>query len=68
MTPQEHLAQAEMILNAGPEQTSSGHNMTDLAMSVHALAHAVIALAAEMGVPHQPPGLTGGGAGVVQAP
>lgn len=52
MNPAEHLAMAEAILGEPPDPTMPGADLTDMAMSINALAHAVIALAAEFGVPH----------------
>lgn len=68
MTPEEHLKRAEMILDTGPEPADRDYNMIDLAMSVHALCHIWIAIAAESGVPHHSPGAGGGESHVVQAP
>lgn len=59
MNAADHLARAEIILDTMPEPTAPEFNMLDLSLSVHALAHAVTAIAIELGVPH-PNAPTGG--------
>lgn len=52
MTPQEHLALAEQYASAAQKRYADGYEpFTDVVTQL-ALAHAVIALAAELGVPH----------------
>lgn len=52
MTPAEHIARAELLLDTGPDPTAPEFNLLDLAMSVNALAHCCIAIAVELGAPH----------------
>ena len=63
MKAAEHLARAEELL-AGPDNAADGaYEMIDVAMSLNALAHAVIAVGIELGVPHAVaagPGADGG--------
>jgi hypothetical protein len=55
VTPAEHLAAAEQGL-AGLTDVGAGRYMNgDDVKAIVALAHAVIALAAEQGIPHAPP-------------
>lgn len=60
MTPAEHLAKAEEILSTTAGLVGPPMNETGRTMTLAALAHAVVALAAELGVPHQQ-ATTGGG-------
>lgn len=60
MTPQEHIAIAESLLDGPRDPMDPMFSQIDIAMSVNALAHAVIALAVELGVPHQAAPATGG--------
>lgn len=64
MTPAEHLAQAEAWLSNPPPADHPQYTVMDIAISLNALAHAVVAIAAELGVPH---GGTGGGGDSAQA-
>lgn len=63
MTPAEHIAQAEAFLQQAPSPDANDYSMIDMAISVNALAHACIAIAVELGVPHAAAAsaVTGGG-------
>lgn len=66
MTPAEHLAQAEAILAPLADGWQPSDDRQALATGTVALAHAVIAAAAELGVPHADT-TGGGGPGGAQA-
>lgn len=55
MTPQEHLEQAEAYLSGLADPAAPDFTSMDIAITLNALTHAVIALAIELGVPHSTP-------------
>lgn len=60
MTPAEHLAEAEQLLAQASDPASGNVTDQDWVLIERALAHALIAAAAELGVPHTDT-TTGGG-------
>ena len=67
MTPAEHLAEAERLMIEAYNPPSPGIPYLDLNRVGAAIGHALIAAAAELGVPHADT-TTGGGASAPQAP
>lgn len=63
MTAEEHLARAEDLLQGPENATAETYEMLDIAMSLNALTHAVIAVGIELGVPHAQPASQGAGHG-----
>lgn len=61
MTAEEHLAIAEERLRGPGSPDQENWTELDKAMTLSGLAHAVIALAIELGVPHAPAGSQGDG-------
>lgn len=59
MNAADHLATAEQLLQGARENTGPGQETAQLAYSMEAAAHALIALADIAGAPHAP-GQTGG--------
>lgn len=59
MTPAEHLAVAEGLLAYGPLSDGMASGSINQIAAIKAVAHAMIAAAAELGVPHSAAG--GGG-------
>jgi hypothetical protein len=67
MTPEEHLAMADDLLAAAVKATPATAGPW-VQSNVHAaIAHALIAMAVEAGVPHQAQAAGGGESGVVPA-
>lgn len=62
MTPAQHLAEAEAILADVASMDTPALPAVRLAFGVTALAHAVVAAAAELGVPHNTTAPGGNGA------
>ena len=63
MTAEQHLAIAEEQLRGPGTPDQVGWTELDKAMTLNGLAHAVIALAIELGVPHAQPTSQGAGNG-----
>lgn len=55
MTPQEHLDASENLLSQASNYDTDADRAVTQMLSVWALAHAVTALAIELGVPHSTP-------------
>lgn len=66
MTPAEHLTAAENLTAQIDNFDTQDHRGEATFLAAWALTHAVIALAAELGVPHE--GTTAGGAASVTPP
>lgn len=66
MTPEQHLAEAEQLLAQASDPASSYVTDQDWVLIERALAHALIAAAAELGVPHTDT-TSGGGQGAAPA-
>lgn len=52
MTPKEHIAEAERLLEAARQATAPGESIESLSLATQAQGHALIALAVESGAPH----------------
>lgn len=68
MTPDEHLAEADNILIGAASHYNRGDTSEAAWRANLAIAHALVAIGAQMGVPHQHLAAGGGEAGVVPAP
>lgn len=66
MTPAEHLAEAERLLTEASDPDTNVVLDRDWVLIERALAHALIAAAAELGVPHTDT-TSGGGPGAAPA-
>lgn len=66
MTPAEHLAEAERLLSEASDPEANVVLDRDWVLIERALAHALIAAAAELGVPHTDT-TSGGGLGAAPA-
>lgn len=60
MTPGEHIKRAEQLLAKAEDHQRSGMQFLTTSTVATAIAHALIALAVEGGVPHSTPVVQGG--------
>ncbi len=63
MTPAEHIAQAELLVDMAMQTDDPGDTAKRNNLYTSALAHGVIAIAVELGVPHSSSGTAVPGAG-----